>query len=383
MTWGSECAGNQTQWDNEPMHPDTWLISQGRPTESGDPLNYQPTMASNFRLPGDRYYNRTEGTETAAALEELVGGLEGGRSLAFSTGMAAVAAVFDSLPVGSTLVIPEDPYHATNGLAVEGEKQGRWTVLRLDLADTDAWVSAAATADLLWVETPANPLMTVADLPVICSAQRKDGCLVAVDGTFATPIVQKPLELGADISMHSATKFIGGHSDLMAGVLTVTDDSIYDDLWSRRVRLGSTIGGLEAFLAIRGARTLGLRMERSMHNAGLLAERLEAHPQIARVRYPGLPSHDTHDHAAKFMDGFGAMMSLEVEGTGERASAVVEHTTIINNATSLGGIESTWERRALIPGQETMPPTLIRFSVGCENVDDLWADITAALEATS
>ena len=364
------------------MHPDTWLISQGRPTESGDPLNFQPTMASNFRLPGDRYYNRTEGTETAGAFEELIGGIEGGRTLAFSTGMAAVSAVFDSLAVGSTLVIPEDPYHATNGLAVDGEKQGRWTVVRLDLADTDAWVAAASTADLLWIETPANPLMTVADLPTICTAPRKDGCLIAVDGTFATPLVQKPLALGADISMHSATKFIGGHSDLMAGVLTMSNDALYEDLWSRRVRLGSTIGGLEAFLAIRGARTLALRMERSMDNARTLAERLEAHGEIARVRYPGLPSHDTHDNAATFMDGFGAMMSFEVTGAGERASAVVEHTSIINNATSLGGIESTWERRALIAGQETMPPTLIRFAVGCENVDDLWADISAALDAT-
>ncbi len=372
----------QEMKQNGAMHPDTWLISQGRPTELGDPLNFQPTMASNFRLPGERYYNRTEGTETAGALEELIGGIEGGRTLAFSTGMAAVAAVFDSLAVGSTLVIPEDPYHATNGLAVEGERQGRWTVRRLDLADTDAWVAAAVDADLLWVETPANPLMTVADLPAICSAPRKEGCLVAVDGTFATPLVQKPLELGADISMHSATKFIGGHSDLMAGVLTVSDDVLYDDLWNRRVRLGSTIGGLEAFLAIRGARTLPLRMERSMENAAILAERLDVHSDIARVRYPGLPSHDTHAHAAKFMDGFGAMMSFDVVGSGERASAVVEHTSIVNNATSLGGIESTWERRALIPGQETMPPTLIRFSVGCENVDDLWADITAALEAT-
>lgn len=364
------------------MHPDTWLISQARPQALGQPLNYPPSMASNFRLPDERYYNRTEGTETQNALEDLIGGLEGGRSLVFGTGMAAVATVFAGLPVGSTLVIPEDPYHATNGLAVEGEEHGRWTVLRLDLADTDAWVEAALTADLLWIETPANPLMTVADLPTICAAERKAGCLIAVDGTFATPLVQRPLALGADISMHSVTKFIGGHSDLMGGSLSVRDDALYDDLWNRRVRHGGTIGGLEAFLAIRGARTLGLRMERSMENAAVLAGRLEEHPEVARVRYPGLPSHDTHAHAAKFMDGFGAMMSFDVTGTGERASAVVQHTSIINNATSLGGIESTWERRALIPGQETMPPTLIRFSVGCENVDDLWADITAALDAT-
>ncbi|MFT7474954.1 MAG: cystathionine gamma-synthase [Verrucomicrobiales bacterium] len=365
------------------MHKDTWLISQGRPTELGDPLNHPPAMASNFRLPDERYYNRTEGTETQNALEDLLGGLEGGRSLVFGSGMAAIATVFAGLPVGSTLVIPEDPYHATNGLAVEGEEQGRWTVRRLDLTDTDAWVAAASDSDLLWVETPANPLMTVADLPAICRAPRKPGCLVAVDGTFATPLVQRPLELGADISMHSVTKFIGGHSDLMAGSLTMCDDLLYDDLWDRRVRYGGTIGGLEAFLAIRGARTLGLRMERSMSNAQILAERLQEHAEVATVRYPGLVSHDTHENAAKFMDGYGAMMSFDVTGSGERASAVVEHTTIINNATSLGGIESTWERRALIAGQESMPPTLIRFSVGCEHVEDLWADITNALDNTA
>ena len=149
------------------------------------------------------------------------------------------------------------------------------------------------------------------------------------------------------------------------------------------VRNGGTIGGLEAFLSIRGARTLGLRMERAMANAQTLAERLESHPEVAVVRYPGLPSHATHTNASKFMDGYGAMMSFDVRGSGERASRVVEHTTIINNATSLGGIESTWERRALIPGQETMPPTLIRFSVGCEHVEDIWSDITEALDATS
>lgn len=364
------------------LHPDTRLISTGRPTEVGDPLNHPPVMASNFRLPHERYYSRTEGTETQNALEDLIGGLEGGRALVFSSGMAAVATLFHGLPVGAQLVMPEDPYHAVNGLAVEGEAQGRWSVQRLDLADTAGWVAAAAHADLLWVESPANPLLTVADLPAICAAPRKPGAILAVDGTFATPLLQTPLALGADVSMHSVTKFIGGHSDLMAGSLAVRDDALYDELWHRRVRNGGTIGGLEAFLSIRGARTLGLRIERATTNAQILAERLEAHPDISIVRYPGLASHSTHGHAASFMTGFGAMMSFDVVGTGERASRVVEHTRIINNATSLGGIESTWERRALIPGQESMPPTLIRFSVGCEHVDDLWADISAALDAT-
>ena len=364
------------------MHDDTWLISQARPSGLGDPLNFPPVLASNFRLPDERNYARSHGTETQDAFEELVGGLEGGRTLAFSTGMAAVATVFGALPVGSTLVIPSDPYHATNGLAIEGEAQGRWNVRRLDLADTQAWVDAALEADLLWIETPANPLLTVADLPAICAAPRKPGCLIAVDGTFATPLFQKPLALGADISMHSATKFIGGHSDLMAGVLSVAETAtdLYDDLWTRRLRHGGTIGGLEAFLAIRGARTMGLRVERATENAMTLATRLEAHPEINIVRYPGLESHDTHQHAA-FMDGFGAMMSFDIAGAGERASAIVSSTKIIKNATSLGSVESTWERRALIPGQETMPPTLIRLSVGCENVEDLWGDIAAAIDA--
>ena len=366
------------------MHHDTWLISQARPSGLGDPLNFPPVMASNFRLPDERNYARSHGTETVDAFEHLVGGLEGGRTLAFSTGMAAVATVFNGLPVGSTLVIPNDPYHATNGLAIEGEQQGRWTVRRLDLEDTEAWVAAAGEADLLWVETPANPLLTVADLPRICAAPRKSDCLIAVDGTFATPLFQKPLALGADISMHSATKFIGGHSDLMAGVLTVaeTANDLYDELWTRRLRHGGTIGGLEAFLAIRGARTMGLRLERATANAMTLAERLEAHAEVETVRYPGLASHDTHKNAA-FMDGYGAMLSFDVSGVGERASAVVAATKLIKNATSLGSVESTWERRSLIPGQETMPPTLIRLSVGCENVEDLWRDIEAAINSTT
>jgi len=363
--------------------PSTWVIYGGRPMAPGEPLNVPPVMASNFRLPGDRYYSRSEGTPTQIAFEELMGGLEGGRSLAFSSGMAAVACIFHGLPVGSVVAIPEDPYHAVSGLAVEGEQQGRWSVRRINLADTEAWIAAGQQADLLWLESPANPLMTVADLPGICSAPRKQGCVVAVDSTFATPLVQRPLEYGADIVMHSATKFIGGHSDLLAGVLTTRKDDLYDDLYDRRVRNGGTIGGLEAFLATRGARTLSLRIEKSTANAQVLAERLEAHPEIARVRYPGLASHATHANAASFMHGFGAMMSFDVTGPGQRASAFVEVAELINNATSLGGIESTMERRALIAGQTNMPATLIRFSVGCEHVEDLWCDLDRALTATA
>ena len=362
--------------------PESWLVSGGRSRTPGQPLNVPLVPASNFYLPSDRNYSRGEGTETVDALESLIGGLEGGSALAFGSGMAAVAAVLQGMPVGSHLAVPSDPYHGVKGLVSEGEQQGRWTVRRIDIADTEGWIGAAAEADLMWIETPANPLITVADLPAIGAVGRKPGALLAVDSTFA-PLIQKPLSLGADIVMHSATKFIGGHSDLLAGLLVTSDADLASDLGERRRHSGGTIGALEAFLAIRGARTLALRMERAQDNAMELAHRLEAHSEITRVRYPGLPSHDTHVNAAKFMDGFGAMLSFETSGTGERASAVCESVNLICHATSLGGIETTMERRSVIAGQENIPPTLIRLSVGCENVEDIWRDLDGALSKTA
>jgi cystathionine gamma-synthase len=363
--------------------PQTWLVAGGRNRTPGEPLNVAPVFASNFYLPDDRVYSRSEGTPTTDSLETLLGGLDGGRSLVFASGMAAAAVVFQRLPVGSQLAIPTDPYHGVAGIVAEGERQGRWTVRRLDQADTAAWVDAVAECDLVWLESPENPLITVADLPTICGAPRRDTTIVAVDSTFATPLNQQPLALGADVVMHSATKFIGGHSDLLAGVLTVSRNDLFDEFHERRLLHGASIGAMEAFLTIRGARTLGLRLERAQANAMELATRLEAHPEITRVRYPGLASHPTHEVAARFMSGFGAMLSFETTGPGERATEVCERAELINHATSLGGVESTMERRATIPGQERIPPTLIRFSVGCEDVEDLWADLEQSLDATS
>lgn len=364
------------------MDASTWLIAGGRNRRPGEPLNVAPVLASNFYLPAERSYSRSTGTETSAALETLIGGLEGGRALTFASGMAASAAVLNRLPVGATLAMPLDPYHGVKGLAEEAERQGRWNVMRLDLADTQAWVDAAMVADLLWLETPANPLITVADLPAICGAPRKDGTIIAVDSTFATPLGQRPLDLGADVVMHSATKFIGGHSDLLAGLLITNSLDLYDEFHERRLLNGATIGGLEAFLATRGARTLALRMEKSQANAMELATRLEASDDVATVRYPGLATHPTHQVARSFMMGWGAMISFDTVGSGERASAVCERVEIINHATSLGGIETTMERRAVIPGQESMPPSLIRLSVGCEDIEDLSNDLAQAFAST-
>jgi cystathionine gamma-synthase len=362
--------------------PSTWLIAGGRNRASGEPLNVAPVFASNFYLPDDRLYSRSNGTATTDALESLIGGLENGRALVFASGMAAAAVILHRLPVGSHLAVPEEPYHGVAGLIAEGEAQGRWTVSRLDQSDTPGWLDACRTADLVWLESPENPLITVADLPTICAAPRKDGCIVAVDSTFATPLNQQPLDYGADVVMHSATKFIGGHSDLLAGAVITRSDELYDELHQRRLLNGATIGAMEAFLTIRGARTLGLRMERAQQNALELARRLEAHDEIDRVLYPGLPSHPNHDVAARFMTGFGAMLSFEPTGPGQRATTLCERMEIVHHATSLGGIESTMERRATIVGQERIPPSLIRMSVGCEDIDDLWSDFTRALEAT-
>lgn len=367
---------------SDDVDPATWLIAGGRNRQPGQPLNVAPQLASNFYLPADRNYSRAKGTETSAAFESLMGGLEGGHALAFASGMAAAAVVLNRLPVGATLAIPVDPYHGVKGLVAEAEAQGRWNVMRLELDDTQAWVDAAKVADLLWLETPANPLITVCDLPTICMAPRKPGTIVAVDSTFATPVVQRPLEFGADVVMHSATKFIGGHSDLLAGLLITTSTELRDEFDERRLLNGATIGAIEAFLATRGARTLALRMERAQANAAELAARLDASDDVAKVRFPGLPSHDTHDNAAKFMMGWGAMISFETVGTGERATAVCEQVEVINHATSLGGIETTMERRATVAGQETMPPTLIRLSVGCENIEDLSNDLANAFANT-
>ena len=360
-------------------NPRTWLIAGGRNREVGEPLNVPPVFASNFYLPDERLYSRTDGTPTTDALESLLGGLEGGRALAFASGMAAAATVFNRLAVGSRIAVPSDPYHGVAGIIAEGEAQGRWTVRRLDQADTAAWLDALLHCDLVWLESPENPLITVADLPTICAAPRRDGTVVGVDSTFATPLNQQPLDYGADVVMHSATKFIGGHSDLLAGVLVTRDDALYDEFHHRRLLHGATIGAMEAFLTIRGARTMGLRLDRAQQNAMELATRLEQHQGISRVLYPGLASHGTHVVAKSFMTGFGAMLSFETTGSGERASEVCARAELINHATSLGGVESTMERRAALAGQERIPPTLIRLSVGCEHVDDLWSDLDHAL----
>ncbi|HSL56618.1 MAG TPA: PLP-dependent transferase, partial [Acidimicrobiales bacterium] len=198
----------------------SWLVAGGRPTGVGEPLTTPIVAASNFELPADRGYARNEGTPTWEALEDLVGGLDGGEAVAFASGMAAVHAVVDRLAVGARIVLPDDCYQGVAALVAAGEARGRWTSTRLPLDDTAAWIDACRDADLIWLESPSNPLLVVADTEAICAAPRKPGALLAIDDTFATPLNQRPLEMGADVSIHSATKLIGGHSDLLCGIAT-------------------------------------------------------------------------------------------------------------------------------------------------------------------
>ncbi|HKH17761.1 MAG TPA: PLP-dependent aspartate aminotransferase family protein [Solirubrobacteraceae bacterium] len=362
------------------VKPETWAVMAGRaaPT-AGTPLNVPPVLASNFELGSGRAYTRDDATPTWEAFEELLGGLEGGNAVAFASGMGAVAAIFDLLPAGATVVLGDDCYQAVAGLAAAGAAQGRWHVVRVGVEDTSRWLELAADADLLWLESPSNPLLAVADLPTICAARRKADALIVVDSTFATPLVQRPLELGADLVMHSATKYLGGHSDLLLGAVVAASDELARQLRERRQLAGATPGALEAYLAVRGMRTLALRLQRASTSAAELAERLARHPGVAVVRYPGRPDHPTHATARSFMADFGAVVSFDVEGGAERADAVCRSVRIIRHATSLGGVESTIERRAAIPGQTHLPPGLLRLSVGCEHPDDVWRDLEQAL----
>ncbi len=354
------------KFDPDALDPRSWLVAAGRPDQPGDPLNQPLVPASNFIAEETVHgYSRSEGTPLWEAFEELIGGLEGGTSVAFSSGMAAVAAVLAQFGAGSHLVLPGDCYHGVATLAEDGAKRGVWTVSRIGVTDTASWIDAAADADLVWLESPSNPLLEVADLESICAAPRRPGSILGVDNTFATALNQQPLDLGADVSMQSATKLIGGHSDLLTGVVTTRDQTIVDRLRGHRAMAGATPGTLETFLALRGARTLAIRLERAQANAAELAARLDAHAAIRRVRYPG----------------FGTIVSFEVDGDAATTEAVCRSTNLIHHATSLGGVDTTMERRAAQAGQDHIPESLIRMSVGIEAVDDLWADLEQALRA--
>ena len=347
--------------------PETVAITSGRPdAEPGAGLNTGISLNSTFTAGGALGYGRF-GNETWQALESTITALEEGEStLTFSSGMAAISAVFSLLPYGAPIVASDQGYSGTMALLKKYHEQGRFDVRFVDIANTKDIFEALIGAAFLWIESPTNPGLEIAEMSVIIGEAKKRNMGVAVDNTFATPLNQLPLQLGADISMNSVTKYLSGHSDVILGSLTVKDPALHTRLQEARSLLGAIPGPFEAWLALRGIRTFPLRFRAAEGNARALVEKLKSHPAVTRVRYPG----------------FGAIISFEVAGDAAVTDRVCAASHLIANATSLGGVESTWERRRRWPAEsESVPENLIRLSVGCEHVDDIWGDISSALHS--
>jgi cystathionine gamma-synthase len=367
------------------LRPESVVVAAGRPPRSGgSPLSVPITLAAPFHhdaRTGENAYIRESSSDTVRAFEDALGALEGGSATAFSTGMAAVAAIVEGLPAGSVAVVPAAAYSGTVSLFETQQQLGQLEIRPVDVTDTDAVRATLPGADLLWVETVTNPLMGVVDLPAVAEAAHREAALVVVDATFSTPLGVRPLTHGADVVMHSVTKFLSGHSDLAMGALVTATEQAAARLRHRRMLTGAIPGALETYLALRGMRTLAVRMARAQENATTIATRLASHPRVTRVRYPGLPSDPGHQLAQRLHDGYGAMLAFEIDGSAHDAELVCARVELISHATSLGGVESLIERRAryAIDAEHGTPETLLRLSVGIEHVEDLWSDLAQAL----
>jgi cystathionine gamma-synthase len=362
------------------LHPETKVVAAGRPDKKPDgALNPPISLNSTFHAGGPIGYGRY-GNESWSALEEAISTLEGGQTLIYGSGMAAISCVFSLLPHGAVLTASHHGYQGTTVMLKQMHESGRLTVRFVDLADTEATLAQIPGTQMLYLESPINPGIEIVDLPKLIAAGKAAGCGVAVDNTLASPMVQNPLAMGADIVIHSVTKYLSGHSDLLLGSTSTKDPALNVRLEQARRYGGAIPGPFEAWLALRGLRTYSLRMKKSQENAMDLANRLVKHPAISRVRYPGLATDPYHERAKSFMKGFGAVVSFEVKASVEQIDVMCNSAKLITNATSLGGVESLWERRRRWKTEsETIPENLIRFSVGIENADDLWADIQSAM----
>ena len=331
------------------------------------------------------YEYQREGNPTNDRLRTAIAALEGAEeALTFASGMAAVTTLLESLPAGARIVIPDDCYAGVRMLATEFLPERGVSVQRVDMADLAAVEAACATGiDLLWVETPSNPLMKLSDIAALAALAHVHGALLVCDNTFASPVLQQPLALGADIVMHSTTKYFGGHSDVLGGALAFKNADAFFQRVAHRLHItGAVLAPFSAWLTLRGCRSLPARMALHCSNARKVAEFLEAQPQVERVNYPGLASHPGHALAAKQMRDFGGMLSVQLRGGHEAALAMAGRLQLFTNATSLGGCESLVEHRASTEGPHTTTPqNLLRLSVGLEHVEDLIADLAQALQA--
>jgi cystathionine gamma-synthase len=330
------------------------------------------------------YEYQRESNPTNDRLREAIAAMEGAAAaLTFASGMAAVTTLLESLPSGTRILVPDDCYSGVRMLATEFLPERGVEVRRLDMADLAAVRAACAEGvGLIWAETPSNPLMKVSDIAALAALAHEHGALLVCDNTFASPVLQQPLALGADIVMHSTTKYFGGHSDVLGGALAFKRDDGFCKRIAHRLHItGAVLAPFSAWLTLRGCRSLPARMALHCSNARRAAEFLEAQPQVERVNYPGLPSHPGHALAARQMRDFGGMLSVQLRGGRDAALAMAGKLQLFTNATSLGGCESLVEHRGSVEGPHTTTPqNLLRLSVGLEHIDDLIADLRQALQ---
>jgi cystathionine gamma-synthase len=333
-------------------------------------------------------YSRTD-NPTRGALEECLAALEGGaRSLVFASGMAATDCLLRTVcHPGDHVLIPADAYGGTFRLFDKVLTGWNVSYQPVSMAEPAAVRAALAQrqAKLIWVETPTNPLLAIADIATLAQLARDAGALLIVDNTFASPYLQQPLALGADAVVHSTTKYVGGHSDVVGGAVVVADTALGESLYFLRNAIGSAPGPFDAWLTLRGVKTLAVRMDRHCANAERIADMLSSHPAVSEVFYPGLPAHPGHEAAAKQMRGFGGMVSFRARGGAGEAVAICGRTRLFTLGESLGGVESLIEHpasmtHASVAGSPLeVPADLIRLSVGIESADDLIEDLRTAL----
>ena len=378
----------------------TRCIHAGDPADSATGAVMPPIVTSTtfkqkaFGEPGDYVYSRTS-NPTRDALERCVADLESGaRGLAFSSGMAATATVLELLDAGAHVISPADIYGGT--LRLFRQVRTRTSGLEFSFVDfcdpAEIEKAIRPTTRLIWVETPTNPLLRIFDLEAIVAVARQHDILVCVDNTFATPCVQRPLELGCDIVMHSTTKYLGGHSDVLGGLNVVADEALGQQMVSMRSAVGGVAGQYDAYLTLRGVRTLALRMERHQSNCAAIASWLEGQANVERVFSPGLESHPQHALASRQMAGFGAVVSFILRGNLSNVGDFMNHLDVFTLAESLGGVESLAGHPASMSHSNLSPSeredlgivdNLIRLSAGIEDVDDLLADLDRALAAAA
>ncbi|MFO8030415.1 MAG: aminotransferase class I/II-fold pyridoxal phosphate-dependent enzyme [Cyclonatronaceae bacterium] len=377
---------------NGKWHPETRALHEGwHPLQPGQPLSPPWAPSTVFRHPeqglSDRQWSYTRlDNPNRSRLEATLASLEGGtEAMAFASGMAAVQAVFHILSPGDHVLLPDDLYHGVRNLI--RDQYGRWGLSFdfVDMTDPESVVAAGnEQTRLLWIETPSNPMLRISDIATLANLASRNGWISVVDNTWATPVIQRPLELGADIVLYSTTKYLGGHHDVLGGAL-VFGASLSDAEDTARLRrfqrqAGPVPSPFDCWLLSRSLKTLFARLRTQCESARLIAENLDVHPAVESVHYPGLPDHPGKATADRQMDFPGAMISFGVRGDDAAALRVVSSSGLVIPATSLGGVESTWEHRKTSEYEGTATPgNLIRLSVGLEHPEDIWEDIRQAL----